>query len=157
MDFQTTSIALARLLNRHKIRWAYGGSTLLFFLEIPVKPRDLDVVVHIMDVERAKTLLIEAGAVLMEEKIGSDQFLTKKFYTFLWNDMEIDFMASPGIQTNSRIYFMNFDEKGPWKKTITENEDIYLCDPEDWIEYYGLMDNRQLRVDQLKQYVENRK
>ena len=157
MDFQAASIALARLLNQHQIRWAYGGSTLLYFIEIPVTPRDLDVVVHSMDVERAKALLIEAGATLLEEKIGSDQFLTKKFYTFFWDGMEIDFMATPGIQTNSRVYFMNFDEKGPWKKILSRDEDIYLCDPIDWIEYYGLMGNRELRVDQLKQYIENRK
>lgn len=156
MSFQKASIELANLLNSHEISWAYGGSCLLYFLGIQVLPRDLDVVIKLQDIEKAKTLLLENDAVLLEEKKGDNHFLTQKFYTFLWGNIEIDLMAVPGIRTNDVEYIIHFDEKGPWKSVVVSNEKIYLCDPEDWLQYYALMQNRKLRVDQLTNFVLNK-
>lgn len=157
MSFETSSAALAALLNRHKIEWGFGGSCLLYFIGIPVTPRDLDVVIRYSDVEAARAALLADGAVLLEERPSNNQYLTRKFYTFQWGDMEVDLMAAPGIRRGDRIFEMDFDGKGPWKTVTFGGETIKLSDPADWLAYYSLMENRQLRVEQLANYLEGKK
>lgn len=156
MSFQKASIELAKLLNNYEITWAYGGSCLLYFLGIQVSPRDLDVVIKLQDIDKAQRILLENGAVLLEEKKSDIHFSTQKFYTFIWGNIEIDLMAAPGIITNDVEYKILFDEKGPWKNVVVNNEKIYLCDPADWLQYYALMQNRKLRVDQLTEFMLNK-
>lgn len=155
MAFQEASLALANLLNRHKIQWAYGGSSLLYYLGIPVTPRDLDVVVALADVEQAKAALLSDGAEFIEEKVGDDTFLTQVFYTFKWHDIEVDFMAVPGIGKDGEQFFIPFDKEGPWRNITIDNTVIGLCSPVDWLKYYSMMTGRQLRVAQLQDYLES--
>lgn len=159
MDFRIDSIKLAKILNRHQIQWAFGGSSLLYYIGIPLTPRDLDVVVAKRDIEKACSVLVEEGAVLKAEKLSDDEFLTEKFYTLFWDGVEIDLMAVPGIRKNERTYIMDFDFKGPWKWVEDEGHEVKipLCDPEDWLTYYSLMNHREIRVSQLKTYLEGNK
>lgn len=153
MNFESASVRLAKILNENNIIWAYGGSCLLYYLGIAVSPRDLDVVVTLKDIEQAKLILLSQGAVLLEEKINDDNFLTKVFYTLIWDGIEIDFMAVPSIRKGDEIFVIPFDTAGPWKKVIIEGIEIGLCDPQDWVKYYGLMNGRQTRVEQLTNYL----
>lgn len=153
MDFQKNSKKLAEVLNRHQIQWAFGGSSLLYYLGIPLTPRDLDVVIAKKDIEKARHILTELGAVFKEEKISDEDFLTEKFYTLLWDDVEIDLMAMPGIRKNEMTHTIDFDRKGPWKWVEDDYVKIPLCDPEDWLIYYSLMINREERVSQLEGYL----
>ena len=158
MNFHEDSIKLASALNAHQIQWAYGGSSLLYYLGIPLTPRDLDVVIAKKDIEKACGVLQQLGAVIKEEKLSDDEFLTEKFYTLLWGDIEIDLMAMPGIRQNGKTFVMDFDAKGPWKWVEDGSVRISLSDPEDWLIYYGLMRNREHRVTQLNSYLlENQK
>lgn len=154
MAFIASSIALAKLLNAHQIRWAYGGSSLLYYLDIPVMPRDLDVIVALEDVEKAKWILLEQGAAFIEEKKSDDVFLTKVFYTFHWQDIEVDFMASPGISKSGESFYIPFDAEGPWHELHLEDTTVYLSSPLDWLKYYGMMSGRETRVLQLETYLE---
>lgn len=146
-------IKLASLLNKEKIQWAFGGSCLLYFLNLPVSPRDLDVVVALKDVERARAVLEAHGAVLLEEKLSDNHYLTKKFYTLSWESVEVDFMASPGISNAGETYYMPFDETGPWRDLDLSGEQIFLSDPRHWLKYYGLMNGRENRVAMLQAYL----
>ncbi len=156
MDFCKSSIKLARILNHNEIQWAFGGSCLLYYIGIPLTPRDLDVVIAKKDIEKARIALIQSGAELKEEKHSDNSFITEKFYTFLWEDVEIDLMAVPGIRKGDKFFVMQFDQKGPWKWVEDQGEKIALCDPEDWLVYYSLMENRETRVKQLSDYLEKR-
>lgn len=153
MFFDERSIQLAQLFNSHDIQWAYGGSSLLYYLGISVIPRDLDVVIASCDIERAKKVLESSNAKLLEEKMSNDDYLTEKFYTFSWGNIEIDLMAQPGIKKDAERFILDFDHKGPWKFIIKDEISIALCSPEDWLKYYSLMSNRQKRVEQLTQYL----
>lgn len=154
MSVINKSLELAQLLNQANIRWGFGGSCLLYYLGLEVQPRDLDVVIAIKDVENAREALEMAGARLLEEKPSDNVFLTKKFYTFDWGGIEVDFMASPGIRTEEMEYHLNFDEEGPWKSLEVEGITLCLSDPNQWLVYYGLMKGREKRVSMLKSYLE---
>lgn len=154
MDFCKNSMRLAKILNQNEIQWAFGGSSLLYYIGIPLTPRDLDVVIAKKDIEKAKIVLMDSGAELKEERHSDNEFLTEKFYTFMWDDVEIDLMAVPGIRKGEETFIMPFDQKGPWKWVEEGGEKIALCDPEDWLIYYSLMANRETRVSQLKGYLE---
>ena len=156
MNFRENSIKLATLFNQNKIQWAYGGSSLLYYIGIPVSPRDLDVVIAKKDIQRACDLLIDLGAELKEEKVSDEEFLTEKFYTLLWGEAEIDLMAVPGIRKNGETFILDFDDKGPWQWVQEGTVNIPLSDPEDWLTYYTLMHNREVRVAQLKEYLNQR-
>ena len=157
MAFNECSIQLVKLFNQNEIQWAFGGSSLLYYLGIPVEPRDLDVVVAKRDIEKAQQLLRETGATFIEEKISHDDFLTEKFYTFLWKGMEVDLMAVPGIKRDDATFFIEFDKKGVWKWVEEVGEKIPLCDPEDWLIYYAMMTHREIRVAQLEDYLKKNK
>ncbi len=157
MVFNECSIQLVKLFNQNGIQWAFGGSSLLYYLGIPVEPRDLDVVVAKKDIDKAQQLLIDSGADFIEEKISHDDFLTEKFYTFLWKGMEVDLMAVPGIKKDDFTFVIQFDQKGVWEWVEVMDEKIPLCDPEDWLTYYSMMTNREVRVSQLEGYLKKNK
>ncbi len=145
--------ALADLFNAHGIRWGLGGSSLLYYLGAEISPRDLDVVIHYDDIELGKRLLIEAGAICLEEKKSNNTYLTEQFYTFEWFEIEIDLMARPGIQKGDLIYRMPFDDHGAERFVQIENHQLWLCHPKDWFDYYTLMEGREHRLKQLAPYL----
>lgn len=149
--------ALADLFNDKHIRWGLGGSSLLHYLGADVTPRDLDVVIHFDDVELGKKLLLEQGATLIEEKPSNNEYLTEKFYTFKWDDIEIDLMARPGIRKQSQTYHMPFDKEGPAGFVDVFGHRLWLCSADDWAAYYSLMTGREQRVSQLTPYLKHNK
>lgn len=154
MNFSENSVKLAKVLNQQQVQWAFGGSSLLYYIGISLTPRDLDVVIAKRDIEMAKEALIQSGAVLKEEKVGDNEFLTEKFYTLLWDEVEIDLMAVPGIRKADTTFIMDFDKVGPWKWVEDKGVAIPLCNPKDWLTYYSLMNHREVRVNQLKTYLD---
>lgn len=153
MTILDKGLQLAQLLNDAEISWGFGGSCLLHYLGLEIMPRDLDVVVAYRDVERARLAIEAAGAELLEEKCSDNEYLTKKFYTFDWNGVEVDFMASPGIRRDGLEFFMDFDTRGPWKIIENEGVSLSLSDPNQWLTYYSLMKGREIRVAMLKTYL----
>lgn len=142
---------LIHLLNENGIVWGFGGSCLLNALGLDIVPRDLDIVIKMAHIEKAKALLLENGAKLLEEKVSDNVYLTRKFYTFLWKNVEIDFMADAGISKDGEQFRLDFESNGPWG-SITDGElQIYLSNPYDWKTYYSMMVGRERRVADLNQ------
>lgn len=142
---------LIHLLNENGIVWGFGGSCLLNALGVDIIPRDLDIVVKMDHVEKAKALLLENGAELLEEKMSNNVYLTRKFYTLLWQNVEIDFMADAGISKNGEIFRLDFESKGPWGSIMDNELQIFLSNPYDWKTYYSMMEGRERRVEELNQ------
>lgn len=138
------------LLNSNGITWGFGGSCLLNILGVEVTPRDLDIVIRLADIERAVNVLVANGAVLLEERISNNVYLTKKFFTLAYNDTEIDFMADAGIKRDEQICRLEFEKAGPWAYVDHMGTRLFLTSPYDWLDYYALMEGREHRVAQIK-------
>lgn len=142
------------LFNENGIVWGFGGSCLLNALGVDIQPRDLDLVVRLDCIERAKDLLLANGAELLEEKPSNNTYLTKKFYTLKWQSCEIDLMADAGIQKNGEVFRLGFEEKGPWAVVMWKDMKVYLTSPFDWKIYYAMMEGREKRVSEITKVCE---
>lgn len=146
--------SIIRLFNDEGIVWGFGGSCLLNALGVDISPRDIDMVVRLDCIERAKDLLLSRGAQLLEERPSNNVYLTRKFYTLKWQSVEVDLMADAGIQKQGEVFRLSFEEKGPWGMLVHEGQDVYLSSPFDWKIYYSLMDGREKRVSEIAEVCE---
>lgn len=154
MFFDQMATEVAKLFNEADITWGFGGSCLLNCLGEAIQPRDLDIVVALKDIERAKELLLESGGVLLAEKQSDHVYLTEKFYTLNWRESEVDLMANAGISHKGEVFRLSFETKGPWGLVKRGGQTLWLSSPFDWVHYYRLMEGREHRVLQMQSLCE---
>lgn len=152
MGFKTQLMCLAESFNVNHVFWALGGSALLYFKGLDVSPRDLDILVDISDIERAKELVESLGGIELEDiHKGDGTYLTEKFYTFEYHGVEIDLMANPGVNKGLGPYYFAFNKMSVRESVLLENISIYLSDLSEWEQYYRFLE-RPSRVTQIMEY-----
>jgi len=148
----TTLKLIAQKLNDENVVWGVGASVLLSFYQLIDRPRDIDLLVALEDIEKADAILSSLGQKNLWEK--SAAYSTRYFYEYIINGIDIDVMSGLKIHMGEYIYEHFFERQSITQyKTIDEVE-IPLTSLEDWFVIYQLIPNRELKVAMIEDYLQ---
>jgi len=91
MDKLLVLTQLADLLNRQKLRWAVGGSLMLYLRGVVSDFEDIDLFVTLEDAQQVIELLDQVA--IPQETVPSEQFQTVVYKKYLMDGVFIDIMA----------------------------------------------------------------
>ncbi|MBB6713422.1 hypothetical protein [Clostridium gasigenes] len=138
-------------LNEGGILWGLGASMLLNHYGFIDKPKDIDILVDVKNIEKADKILKSMGEKRLWEK--SDNYSTEYFYEYVINGFEVDVMSGLRINHSEGIYKYIFDEKSISKTIQIHDIDIHLTSLEDWYFIYQLIPNREIKVNMIEDYL----
>lgn len=141
---------ISRKFDSFNVRWAIGGSLLLYFYNIVEEFHDIDIVVDIEDAIKAKEILSELG-VFQEQKCKLN-YLTTHFYEFNINGIDIDLIGGFAIKKEDKIYDCSFNSEIVDSYVKIDDKFIPLDSLKKWAKYYALMD-RETKVNLIETYL----
>ena len=127
---------IANALNEKKIRWAIGGSTLLYLKGIVFEFNDLDLVVLDEDALKAREVLMALGAEYHQNKKASS---TKVFDEFTFEGLDIDMVSGLTLTSFGKEYDCSFKNKDV-EEMMLDGVKLRLDSLESWYEIYQLQD-----------------
>ncbi len=139
---------IAKELNKHQIRWAVGGSLLLFLKEKTDSFNDLDLMVMDTDVEVVQKILLKYGK-LLPSKV-SIHFKTKHFYEFLIDGVGVDVMAGMVIINQEGEHSFSLKAESVVEYVLINGMEIPLQSLAEWRNLYLLM-GRHDKVEMIDQ------
>lgn len=129
-------LKVANLFNDNGITWNVVASCMLYLRGIVENFNDIDLMIHIDDVETVKELLIEYK---MLERIPNGKYQTKYFLEYEIEAVNIDIMAGFTIVHNNNVHYFPLAREQNSDKIIIDNSIIHLESIENWLVYYKLM------------------
>ena len=105
--FDTLSY-IGKILNQEKIVWGVGASILLNHHGLIDKPNDIDILVHLNDIEKADQILKNIGEKKSREKMNL--YSTQYFYEYIIKTFDVDVMSGLNINYNNGIFKYCFDQ-----------------------------------------------
>jgi hypothetical protein len=140
-------ISLAKDLNKHNIRWAIGGSLLLFFEGYDNSVADIDIIVHDDDY----LLLLEMlKSYKYTYQSPNDKYLTKHFFSLFSEGVDVDIMIGFKVVKEDHIYEFPFHIE---KEILLEDTTISLSSVDEWLTAYKAMN----RIDKVLLIQANKK
>lgn len=146
-----TLITITKELKSKDIKWALGGSWVLYHHQLIEEVNDIDIIVEEKDIDR----IIEVMSLLGEPQ-GVERkklFATKYFYKFLVNGINIDIMGGFGIRHNKGVYIYEFKDASITDYIRSEDVMVPVTSLEDWFVLYQLLPNREYKVDLIEKYL----
>ncbi|WP_017415220.1 nucleotidyltransferase family protein [Clostridium tunisiense] len=140
-------------LNGENITWAVGASILLNHYGLVDKPNDIDIMVHIKDIEKADKVLTSLGKKKIQEKVST--YDTEYFYEYVVNGIDVDVMAGMVINHEEGSYKYKFNNEAITSKKIINGIEIPLTSLEDWYVLYQVIPNRKVKVKLIEDYMLN--
>lgn len=141
---EKTLIKLAIEFNNNGIRWGIGGSLLLKMHSLVEMANDIDIIVSIMDINRAVEILDRvASRVIAPIK---EEYSTKYFFQYKLDGISIDVMSQFTIKHDCGSYEFIFDDKSIADTVVIEDIKIPYTSLEDWLIAYMLMISREKKV-----------
>lgn len=141
---------IAKNLNKEKITWAVGGSTLLYLKNISKTFDDIDIEVTEDGVSKVKQILLNLGQLQTQDL--NKNFKTKYFYEFKIENVDVDVMAGLSIINNEIEYYFPLNKEDISDYIIINNETIPLQSVLKWKQYYKLM-NRHDKVKMIEEKI----
>lgn len=135
---------IAHVLNEHHVKWAVGGSLLLYFKNVTDSFHDLDLMIAEADAETVKICLSAMG--ILHATAPNPGYLTRVFMEFTVQDVDIDVIAGFVIVKDGVAYECPLNQIA--ETVMINNEDIPLQSVAEWRRYYSLM-GRDQRVQQI--------
>ena len=148
--FNTLSY-IGEKLNEGGVLWGVGASILLNHYGLVDKPNDIDILVDLKDIEKVDKIFKNIGEKKDSEKAGT--YVTKYFYEYAVNGIDVDVMAGLSINHNEGVYRYIFDDKSITKTTVVNDIYIPLTSLEDWYVIYQLIPNREIKVEMIEKYL----
>ena len=143
---------IARALNGAGVRWAVGGSLMLYLRGAVGKFHDIDLVVSIGDAERAVAILDSIArridAPPSEEK--ARVFRSACFGQFSLDGVDVDLMAGMVVRAEGVEFPDPFDALGPGGVSGAVGEPVPLAATEDWYVLYALMPGRMEKARRIE-------
>lgn len=134
MDTRLPIIAkIAHALNAKGVRWAIGGSSLLYLKGITFSFNDLDLVVVEEDVEKAREALSEIG----EYHPSNHKASSKIFEEFTIDGLDVDVISGFIINAYGKDYDCSFKNENVEHMEL-DGEDLILDSLDAWYEIYNL-------------------
>ena len=141
---------IAKLFNEKNIRWAIGGSTLLYFYDILENPNDLDIIINPNDKNKVFNILDKLGESVESEPVRN--YKTGVFKKYYIQDVEVDIIGDFYIKTKDGYYLHPFDQSKANKK-IVDDIIIYLDSLSHWKKTYKIMGDPKKRVILIENYL----
>ena len=138
---------IAHALNEKEIRWAIGGSLLLFLKGITFNFNDLDLMVLEEDAVIAREVLMAIG----EYHPNSGGSSSKVFDDFTVDGLDVDLISGFVITAYGNVNDCSFKNENVEHMEI-EGEDIRLDSLETWYEIYSLQ-GRVEKARYIKDYL----
>lgn len=136
------------VLNEEKIAYGLGGSSMLYFHQLVLEPRDLDVVVAVSDFQHLVDVFEKLGTVIYEEDSGD--YRTEKFATIKFKSIEVDVMAGFKVEHDKGVFEFIFDPKKLHKGKLKDLT-VYLTKLEDWLVAYSVFNDPKNRVPLIRE------
>jgi|SRR5690554_3180775 len=140
---------IANKINGNNIKWAIGGSTLLFLKGITKSFNDIDIMVSEEDVEQLKILLLELGT--LEPENPHKRFKTKRFLEFVIDEVEVDVIAGFIIISDNKEYHFPLEKNHELEVIEFDGIKIPLQSLREWKKFYKLM-GRIDKVEMINNY-----
>lgn len=138
-------LKIAKALNEANIVWAVGASILLDYHNLSEEaPHDIDLIVHVKDINKCVAVLNELGEKQRYER--SEAYSTPYFFEYLIEEVEVDVMSLLTINTLNGTFRYHFDETYVVDTWLQDDISIPLTSLEDWYILYALMGNRKDKV-----------
>lgn len=138
-------------LNSLNIIWGVGASILLNQFGLIDKPNDIDIFVDIKDIKRADEVLKSIGEKKKWEK--SITFITKYFYEYIIDEIDVDVMAGFAVDHNSGVFEYIFDYNSISEFKVINGVNIPFTSLEDWYVIYQLIPNKEFKVNIIEKYL----
>ncbi|WP_454054343.1 hypothetical protein [Clostridium sp. Marseille-Q7071] len=138
-------------LNEINIKWALGGSLLLYFNKILDNPRDIDILVNYEESKKVNDILYNYGE--CREMDSKTPYKTESFYNYKINNTEVDIIGSFKISHERGIYSYILDEEAISQYISINNIQIPLSSIEDWYILYQLIPDREKKVSIIEEYL----
>lgn len=143
---------IANLFNDNGITWNLGASCMLYLRGIVETFNDVDLMIHIDDVEKVKNLFAKYK---MQERIPNEKYQTEHFLEYEIDGVDIDVMAGFKIVHNNNVHCFPLSKEHNSDKIIINNSIIYLESVDKWLIYYKLM-CRKDKVDIINKSLKNK-
>lgn len=139
-------VKIAKALNEKGVRWAVGGSVLLYLKGIDFNFNDLDLMIHEDDVLKAREALSAIG----EYHPNKHKSNAKVFDDFTVDGLDVDVISGLIITAYGKDYDCSFKNEGIEHIEI-DGVDIPLDSLDSWYEIYSLQ-GRVEKARYIKDY-----
>lgn len=136
------------ILESENIVYGLGGSSMLYFHQLVLEPRDLDLVVKADGFVRICEIFEKIGTVIFEEDSGG--YKTENFATIIYKEMEVDIMSGFKVVHEEGIFEFIFNPKELHKADLA-GMTVYLTKLEDWLVAYSVFHDPKNRVPLIKE------
>lgn len=148
--FNTLSY-IGEKLNSSGVLWGVGASILLNQFGLVDKPNDIDIFVHIQDIEKVDEILKGIGEKKIYEK--TNIYSTKFFYEYIINNIDVDVMAGFAVNHDNGVFRYTFDHSSISILKKINGVAIPFTSMEDWFVIYQLIPNREAKVKMIENYL----
>jgi hypothetical protein len=152
MKLMNVLLEIASMFNKKDVRWALGGSLLLYFYDILEEPKDIDIIIEPED----KTTVFKILSTIGREQETKDvsNYKTGVFGKFDVDGIEVDIIGDFYIKVSDGYYLHPFEPKN--LKIIEKDETkIFLDNIDNWLSTYQAMGDPKGRVKLIKDYLDN--
>ena len=142
---------LAELLNRQKLRWAIGGSLMLYLRGVVSDFKDIDLFVTLEDAQQVIELLDQVA--IPQETVPSEQFQTVVYKKYLMDGVFIDVMAGFKVVVSDGVMDCSLTSETQLKRLIVYNQEVPLYTLSEFRDFYTYM-NRMSKVELIDEYLQ---
>ena len=142
---------LAEMLNRQKLRWAIGGSLMLYLRGVVSDFKDIDLFVTLEDAQQVIELLDQVA--IPQETVPSEQFQTVVYKKYLMDGVFIDVMAGFKVVVSDRVMDCSLTSETQLTRLIVYNQEVPLYTLSEFRDFYTYM-NRISKVELIDAYLQ---
>lgn len=144
-------VLVCRELEKAHVRFGIGASLLLMAYGIVDKASDIDLIVHIEDVLKAKEIMDSLG--VLEPSSDHNLYYSEVFLEYKVDSVDVDIMANFTIKTEEGLHLYPFSEE---EIVIMGPEKLPYLSLEKWEKAYRLME-RTKKADLVSAYLNGKK
>lgn len=140
---------IAQCFESEHITYGLGGSGVLVAYDILETMHDIDIVVALEDIEKAKKIMDILG-VLKES--GKNCLVEREYgYVYDMNGVKVEIMSNMHLKHSQGLYSVPFNKNRVTYRMSIDDLMIPVMALEDWYVIYQLI-GRQDRIDQIEAY-----
>ncbi len=144
-------LKIADILIENEIRWGLGASSMLYFYGLVERARDIDLIVHEDDAQRAMNLL-RPHALNIKTDDGKGKYATKYFYEMQIDGQDVDFIGGYKILRKGWVYSFPVLGRATLRSIAFEGRALPVTRIEDWYAAYLVMGDPKGRTATIEAY-----
>lgn len=142
---------IAEKLNKERIVWAVGGSTMLSYYGLAPDPNDIDILIDEDCAAQAAALMDSIGK--ERPPARSRTFATRHFHQYDVGGFPVDVMSGLAIRHDSGFFYYIFDKESVTGCMAVSGVKVPLAALEDWYVLYQLMPGRAAKAELLEKHL----